>query len=169
MDDFSYNPNPDEIDFSYEMGRLFGKKFRRKLRHTVKAAVDPRTVVRMADKATHGKHSPIRALEEGAQRGLGKYMPITKPFIAIHKGLAAKTHESMEKTGFADKHTTPQKTAARLALSRVNGENALSTADHHALQDRGFRMETLAHLLAAARRGNGTAKRAITLLRYGAR
>jgi hypothetical protein len=75
-----------------ELGGRFLNKLKKAGKKVGKVALKP---VKIAHKYTH-QVGPIAALHKKVQEGVGKALPITKPFIKVHNSLAAPVHKAIE-------------------------------------------------------------------------
>lgn len=80
----------------------FGDRLKRFAKRVAKSKVGKVIVkahtapLKIAHKITHGKNSPIRKAELALQKYVGKALPFTQPFIAVHNKLAGGVHKTVD-------------------------------------------------------------------------
>lgn len=96
----------------------FGSKAVRKTKKGVKKFAKTKAgrvvtfVPRMAHKVAKSKQ--LEQMHKAVQGAVGKYLPITKPFIAVHNKIAGKTHEAFASVGIGKKKKTPKLTVSEV-------------------------------------------------------
>jgi hypothetical protein len=124
--DARYGVDDDDTSGFGDRVKSFAKKVAKSKvgKVVIKAHVAP---LKIAHKITHAKNSPIRKAEMALQKYVGKALPFTKPFIAVHTKLAGGVHAGME-AAFKGKSVTKAVKAAGKKLKPTAADAAALAA-----------------------------------------
>ena len=112
----------------------FGSSRARKAKKRLKKFAKSKTgrVVTFVPRMAHAvvKSKQLAQMESAVQGAVGKYLPFTKPFIAVHNKIAGKTHEAFASVGIGKKKKTPKLTVGEViaAGEAIAGARAELTA-----------------------------------------